>query len=74
MFIRKKTIIKKFAEELAIIHKAADVFYGDEDIKTWALDNEYAICSLAARFGILDQVYEEANKIYDFRKTIKLED
>jgi len=67
--VRRKNIIKEFARELAGLHKAADIYYNDSETKTWLIDKESALFDLALRLNIVNEVYEEAYKIYDFRKT-----
>jgi hypothetical protein len=69
--VRRKNIIKEFARELAGLHKAADIYYNDSETKTWLIDKESALFDLALRLDIVDEVYEEAYKIYDFRKTAR---
>lgn len=70
--VRRKTIIKNFARELAGLHKAADMFYTDPETKTWLIDKEGQIYDLALRLDIAKEVWDEAYKIYDFRRPTKV--
>jgi len=72
--VRRKTIIKEFAKEIADLQKRADEwFYNkkDKNHSSWLLDQVYELQLFARRLGIEEQVYAEAYKIYDFRNSGK---
>jgi len=72
--ILRKTIIKYFAEELANLQKSADTWYyikHDQNQSSYVLDVATGIIRLARKMGILNEIYEEAYKIYDFRNSGK---
>ena len=60
LFITKKKLIKKFAEELAYLQIRADWWFYVAELR--------CICN---DLGILNEVYDEAYKIYDFRNSGK---
>ena len=77
LFITKKKLIKKLAEELAYLQIRADWWYyvySEKDNKEMsskqldAVDELRCICN---DLGILKEVYDEAYKIYDFRNSGK---
>ena len=73
--IYRKSIIKNFARELAGLHKASDMFYSESGaITNLVWDQENQIYELALRLNIVDEMYEEAYKIYDWRKTVEVKD
>ena len=73
--IYRKSIIKNFARELAGLHKALDMFYSESvAITNLAWDQDNQIYELALRLNIVDEMYEEAYKIYDWRKTVEVKD
>ena len=69
---QKRILVKAFARELAGLHKAADMFYNDFETKTWLIDKEGQIYDLALRLDIAKEVWDEAYKIYDFRRPTKV--
>lgn len=85
LFIAKKKLIKKLAEELAYLQIRADWWYYcfpdekvDEDItkqdmSSKELDAVTELRCICNDLGILREVYDEAYKIYDFRNSGKKE-
>lgn len=83
LFITKKKLIKKFAEELAYLQIRADWWYYcfpsekvDEDItkqdmSSKELDAVTELRCICNDSGILKEVYDEAYKIYNFRNSGK---
>lgn len=83
LFITKKKLIKKFAEELAYLQVRADWWYYcfpsekvDEDItkqdmSSKELDAVTELRCICNDLGILKEVYDEAYKIYDFKNSGK---
>lgn len=83
LFITKKKLIKKFAEELAYLQIRADWWYYcfpsekvDEDItkqdmSSKELDAVTELRCICNDLGILKEVYDEAYKIYNFRNSGK---
>lgn len=85
LFVTKKKLIKTLAEELAYLQIRADWWYycfsndivdkesniTKQDMSSSELDLVTEVKSIASRFGILNKVYEEAYKIYDFRNSGK---
>lgn len=85
LFITKKKLIKTLAEELAYLQIRADWWYycfsndivdkesniTKQDMSSSELDLVTEVKTIASRFGILNKVYEEAYKIYDFRNSGK---
>lgn len=70
--IRKKTIIKVFAKELARLQKRADKYYyidNDQDMSSYMLDRVIPLKDLTNKLGITNKVYDETYKIYDFRNS-----
>lgn len=80
MFIfTKRRIIKEFASKIAELQRRADEWYykphikdyvpekGSSDHASWLLDKIDPLDELCKRLGIIDEVYTEAYKIYDFR-------
>ena len=82
-FIRKKKLIKFFAEELAYLQIRADWWYycykrdaiefeiARQDMALEQLGFVSELRSICYGLGILKEVYEEAYKIYDFRNSGK---
>lgn len=74
LIILRKTLIKKIAKEIAEYQRKADYFYyinKDKKMSSHCLDNVMPLKFLSNKLGITTQVYEEAYKIYDFRKSGK---
>lgn len=79
LFITKKKLIKKFAEELAYLQIRADWWYYVSNMKdeekqkmsSMELDAVTELRCICHDLGILKEVYEEAYKIYDFRNSGK---
>lgn len=74
LLIRRKTLIKEFAGEIAKLQKKADYWYYDRDNRAmfnYNIDKANAIAAFSRRFGICEEVYNEAYKIYDFRNSGK---
>lgn len=82
LFITKKKLVKKMAQELAYLQIRADWWYycypnekvGDstkQDMASSHLDSVTELRCICKELGIIDEVYEEAYKIYDFRRSGK---
>jgi len=79
LFITKKKLIKKFAEELVYLQIRADWWYyvshmKDEEkrnMSSMQLEAATELRCICNDLGILKEVYEEAYKIYDFRNSGK---
>lgn len=78
LFITKKKIIKKLAEELAYLQIRADWWYYISDIKekhdmsSNMLDAVSELKGVCTHLDVsLEKVYHEAYKIYDFRNSGK---
>lgn len=72
--IRKKILVKIFAEYLAELQKKADRWFyisKNQEMSSFVLNEVAPVKELASRFGICSKVYEEAYKIYDFRNSGK---
>lgn len=82
-FITRKTIIKEFAEKIADIQRRSDLEYykphlkdytpvkGENEQAAWVLDQIIPLKEMCKKLGIVEKVYEEAYKIYDFRNSGK---
>lgn len=74
ILVTRKTIIKEFAKEIAKLQKEADEWFYIKKNKmhsSWILDQVLELKEFATRLGIVNQVYTEAYKIYDFRNSGK---
>lgn len=83
LFITKKKLIKKFADELAYLQIRADWWYycfpnekvdeniTKQDMSNKELDAVTELRCICHSLGILSEVYDEAYKIYDFRNSGK---
>ena len=85
LFITKKNLIKKFAEELAYLQIRADYWFycyphevidkdtgtTKQDMSDRQLEYVYELRCICHDLGILKEVYDEAYKIYDFRNSGK---
>lgn len=79
LFITKKKLIKKFAEELAYLQIRADWWYYVSQVKeeekqnmsSMELDAVTELRCICHDLGIIKEVYDEAYKIYDFRNSGK---
>lgn len=79
LFITKKKLIKKFAEELAYLQIRADWWFyvagGDKEenqnMSNSQLEGVTELRCICHDLGILGEVYDEAYKIYDFRNSGK---
>lgn len=79
LFITKKKLIKKFAEELAYLQIRADWWYYVSQVKeeekqnmsSMELDAVTELRCICHDLGIIKEVYGEAYKIYDFRNSGK---
>lgn len=79
LFITKKKLIQKMAEELAYLQIRADWWYyvsntKDEEkqnMSNMQLDAVTELRCICHDLGILKEVYTEAYKIYDFRNSGK---
>ena len=70
--VRRKTIIKEFAKELARLQKKADEWFylkNNQNHADWILTKVDGIKGLAVSLNICEEVYKEAYKIYDFRNS-----
>ena len=78
-FISKKKLIKKFAEELAYLQIRADWWYYVSQVKeeerqnmsSKQLDDVTELRCICRDLGIIEEVYREAYKIYDFKNSGK---
>lgn len=73
-FIEKKELVSKFAKEMARLQKKADRYYyveDDKDMASHALTYATELKDFASKLGICEEMYDEAYKIYDFRKSGK---
>lgn len=79
LFITKKKLIKKLAEELAYLQIRADWWYyashvnenERQNMSSHNLDGVTELRCICNDLGILKEVYTEAYKIYDFRNSGK---
>lgn len=85
LFVTKKKMIKVLAEELAYLQIRADWWYycfsndivdkesniTKQDMSSSELDLVTEVKAIASRLGIVNKVYEEAYKIYDFRNSVE---
>lgn len=84
LFITKKKLIKKMAEELAYLQIRADWWYycsrsetlsdgstTKQDMSSHMLDKVTELRCICVELGIIKEVYNEAYKIYDFRNSGK---
>lgn len=79
LFITKKKLIKKFAEELAYLQIRADWWYYVSQVKeeekqnmsSMELDAVTELRCICHDLGIIKEVYDKAYKIYDFRNSGK---
>ena len=77
LFITKKKLIKKFAEEMAYLQIRADWWFyvasGDKEenqnMSNSQLEGVTELRCICNDLGILNEVYDEAYKIYDFRNS-----
>lgn len=71
-FIERKELISKFAKEMARLQKKADrYFYIDNNIEMadYVLIYATELKEFASKLEICEEMYAEAYKIYDFRKS-----
>lgn len=85
LFITKNKLVKKMAEELAYLQIKADWWYycfseemvdsenniTKQDMSSKYLDSVTELRCICKKLGILNEVYEVAYKIYDFRQSGK---
>lgn len=77
LFVTKKKLIKKFAEELAYLQIRADWWYyvskskERQNMSSKELEAVTELRCICDDLGILKEVYDEAYKIYDFRTSGK---
>ncbi|MFG6369465.1 MAG: hypothetical protein K1W16_13830 [Lachnospiraceae bacterium] len=79
LFITKKKLIKKMAEELAYLQIRADWWYyvsnsnneEKQKMSNMELEGVTELCCICHDLGILKEVYDEAYKIYDFKNSGK---
>ena len=68
--ITKKAIINILAKKISSLQKDADYYYyirKNKNHSSWLLDQVQPLIEIAEELGIVNQVYKEAIKIYDFR-------
>lgn len=73
-FMKRKTVIEFFAQEIAELNRKADVaFYinHDQEHSSFLCDAVWHIKNLAINMGICKEVYDRAYEIYDFRNSGK---
>lgn len=71
-FIERKELIQKFAKEMARLQKKADKYYyinHDIGMADFILNYATEVKELASKLGICEEMYQEAYKIYDFRRS-----
>ena len=71
-FIERKELIGKFAKEMARLQKKADKYYyinKDIGMADFVLNYATEVKELASKLGICEEMYQEAYKIYDFRRS-----
>lgn len=79
VFITKKKLVKKMAEELAYLQIRADWWYyasrmneaERQNMSSMMLEKVTELRCICHELGILEEVYKEAYKIYDFRNSGK---
>lgn len=74
IFITRKKLIKKIAEEMARLQMEADRFYyinKDNKMSDFVLNYASELKDFSKRLGICNEMYQEAYKIYDFSKSGK---
>jgi len=83
ILVSRKRMVKEFAEKIAAIQKKADKEYYKPHLKNfkpeegmnehaaWLVDQINPLKELCQKLGIVDRVYTEAYKIYDFRNSGK---
>ena len=77
LFITKKKLVKKFAEELAYLQIRADWWYyvysgkDNQEMSSSILENVTELRCICNDLEILKEVYDESYKIYDFRNSGK---
>lgn len=79
LFITKRKLVKKFAEELAYLQIRADWWYyvsnckdeEKQDMSSHMLDGVTELRCICHELGILKEVYNKAYEIYDFRNSGK---
>ena len=79
LFITKKKLIKKFAEEMAYLQIRADWWFSvangekeeNRNMSNMELEGVTELRCICNDLGILTEVYDEAYKIYDFRNSGK---
>lgn len=72
--VTRKELIRVFAEELAKKQKKADYWFyaeNNQEMSSYVLNHVEEIKALAIKLNIVDSVYHEAYKIYDFRDSGK---
>ena len=70
----RKTIVEKFAQQIADLQRKADIWFyerNDPNHSSWLLDQVSVVKVLAIELGICDEVYKRAYEIYDFRNSGK---
>lgn len=73
-FMSRKKIIKCFAEHMAKMQKNADIQYyerNNKDMSSYYIEKFNAVLPLIVKLGIIEEAYEEAYKLYDFRNSNK---
>lgn len=76
-FITKKKLVKKLAEELAYLQVRADWWYyvyngkDKQEMSSKQLDAITEVRCVCIELGILQDVYKEAYKIYNFKNSGK---
>ena len=71
-FIERKELIQKFAKEMVRLQKKADKYYyinNDIGMADFVLNYATEVKELASKLGICEEMYQEAYKIYDFRRS-----
>ncbi len=71
-FVERKELISKFAKEMARLQKKADRYYyieKNKEMSDFVLNYATEVKELASKLEICEEMYEEAYRIYDFRKS-----
>ena len=74
VFITRKRLIKEFAKEMAYLQMRADKYYyihKDQNMSDFMLNYASELKDFSKKLGICNDMYQEAYKLYDFRKSGK---
>lgn len=71
-FIEREELINKFAKEMARLQKKADKYFyidNNSEMSDYVLIYATELKEFASKLGVCEEMYTEAYKIYDFRKS-----